>query len=101
MTVQHGDDYAATSSYDLRNGYTEMAVPDARSHQLAWIGMTPDGTLGLANGEPLDVGGDPISQLYDMDTGDVVAVERADPISCARRRSRRSRTTASTSRSTS
>ena len=29
MTVQHGDDYAATSSYDLRNGYTETAYPPA------------------------------------------------------------------------
>src|SRR6185503_10805756 len=65
MTVEHGDDYDVTSSYDLRNGYTEMGYPGADRSQLAWIGMTPDGKIGLANGEPLAVGGDPISQLYD------------------------------------
>jgi hypothetical protein len=73
MTVEHGDDYDVTSSYDLRNGYKEMGYPDADRSQLAWIGMTPDGKIGLANGEPLAVHGDPISQLYDMDTGDVIA----------------------------
>jgi hypothetical protein len=73
MTVQHGDNYDATSSYDLRNGNTEMAYAPELASQLAWIGMTPDGSLGLANGEPLDVHGDPISQLYDMQSGAVVA----------------------------
>jgi hypothetical protein len=73
MTVQHGDDYARTSSYDLRKDYKETAYGDALVSQMAWIGMTPDGKLGLANGEPMDVYGDPISQLRDMDTGVVVA----------------------------
>lgn len=66
MTVQHGDDYSATSSYDLLDGNTETVY--ALRSQLAWIGMTPDGAFGLANGEPLAVGGNPQTRLYDMDT---------------------------------
>jgi hypothetical protein len=72
MTVQHGDDNDVTSSYDLLDGYMESVYPAALDTHLAWIGMTPDGALGLANGEPLSVGGDPVTALYDMETGDIV-----------------------------
>lgn len=78
MTVQRGDafPYPKTSSYDLLNGNAETPYPPATDTQLAWIGLTPDGALGLANGEPLAVNmgpGDPTSELYDMSTGEVVA----------------------------
>lgn len=72
MTVQHGEDNDTTSSYDLLNANMETVYPPASRSQLAWIGMTPDGAYGLANGEPLSVGGDPQTGLYDMTTGELV-----------------------------
>jgi hypothetical protein len=75
MTVQSGgqtdSDYDATSSYDLKNGNTEMPYPGIPK-KLAWIGLTPDGAYGLGNGYPLGVGGDFMTQLYDMTNGQVV-----------------------------
>lgn len=72
MTVQHGDEYPRTSSYDLRGNYAEMVYDgDARS-KLGWIGMSPDGALGLANGEPMGFNNSNATQLFDMATGDVV-----------------------------
>jgi hypothetical protein len=74
MTVQQGDpfQYPKTSSYDLLNANTEMQYPPATDTLLGWIGLTPDGALGLGNGEPLAVRGQQVTQLYDMATGDVV-----------------------------
>jgi hypothetical protein len=72
MTVQHGGDNDTTSSYDLLNANMETVyAPELRS-QLAWIGMTPDGAFGLSNGQPMSVGGDPVTALRDMESGDVV-----------------------------
>jgi hypothetical protein len=72
MTVQHGDDYDRTSSYDLRNNYDELVYGDPTSRKLGWIGLSPDGALGLANGEPLGFDAAGNTELYDMVTGDVV-----------------------------
>jgi hypothetical protein len=73
MTVQRGDAaYVGTSSIDLRAKNAETAYPDATNSQLAWIGLTPDGALGLGNAEPLGVIDAPNSRLYDMGTGDPV-----------------------------
>jgi hypothetical protein len=73
MTVQRGDGGSVgTSSIDLLANNTETAYPDATNSQLAWIGLTPDGTLGLGNGEPLGIVDAPNSRLYDMTTGDPV-----------------------------
>jgi len=72
MMVQHGDDNDTTSSYDLLDANAESTYPPELRSQLAWIGMTPDGSLGLANGEPLSVGGDPQTALYDLESGAVV-----------------------------
>lgn len=79
MTVQQGGgDNTVTFSYDLLNGNAESGYPDAMRSQLAWIGMTPDGALGLANGEPISVPGDPVTQLRDMATGEVVPTTGLD-----------------------
>jgi hypothetical protein len=72
MTVQHGDLNSVTSSYDLRAGNQESVYPEATNSQLAWVGMTPDGALGVSNGSPLGLESHPAAQLHDMDTGDVV-----------------------------
>jgi hypothetical protein len=72
MTVQHGDRYSVTSSYDLLAGNQETLYPEATNSQLAWIGMTPDGALGVSNAAPLGLSATPAAQLYDMATGDVV-----------------------------
>jgi hypothetical protein len=72
MTVQHGDDYEATSSYDLRNGYMEMVYPGNTRSLLAWTGLSPDGSLALGNSVPLGIDTQPVTALYDMKTGDVV-----------------------------
>ncbi len=73
MVVQHGEDYAATSSYDLKNGYQETVYAASTIGRLGWIGMTPDGSLGLGNAAPIPGGantGD--SALYEMASGQEV-----------------------------
>jgi hypothetical protein len=73
MVVQHGDNYAATSSIDLKNGNVETTP--YQDGTVGWAGLYPDGTLGLANS--IDVTGsnsnDGDTRLYDMDTGAVIA----------------------------
>ena len=75
MVVQHGNQYSATSSYDLLKGYAETVYPASTVGKLGWIGMTPDGKLGLGNAAPIPGGANPVSssQLYDMASGAQVA----------------------------
>jgi hypothetical protein len=72
MIVQHGDDYPRSSSYDLLNGNQEQAYATSTRPLLGWIGMTPDGELGLGNTTTLGYQGPPTTQLYDLTTGEVV-----------------------------
>ena len=72
MIVQHGDDYPRSSSYDLLNGNAEQAYDQNTSSLLGWIGMTPDGALGLGNTTTLGYDGPPTTQLYDLSDGSVV-----------------------------
>jgi hypothetical protein len=69
MIAQHGDSYADTSIYDLKNGNTESTVFDTGT--VGWSGLYPDGTIGLSNS--IDVTGsnsnDGDTALYDMTTG--------------------------------
>jgi len=74
MVVQHGNNYKATSSYDLLKGYAETIYPSSTVGKLGWIGMTPDGKLGLGNAAPLPGGANnSFSALYDMNTGAAVS----------------------------
>ena len=74
MVVQHGDEYSASSSIDLQGGYAENPYPGDTNGSLGWIGMTPDGELGLGNGLPIPGGASSgPSQLRDMQTGEPVA----------------------------
>lgn len=74
MVVQHGNAYQVSSSYDLNGGYAESAYPGSTNGKLGWIGMSPDGQLGLGNAVPLP--GDAnngTTDLYDMVSGNPVA----------------------------
>jgi len=71
MTVQQGTAYDTTSSYDLLGNYAETPYVGADA-LLAWIGMTPDGSLGLGNARPLGVSNPATTQLYDMSSGAVM-----------------------------
>jgi hypothetical protein len=61
-----------TSSYDLFNGSAETSYGPQRSRILAWIGLSPDGSLGLGNARPLGIDDLDETRLYDMTTGDPV-----------------------------
>ncbi len=70
MVVQHGNNYKVTSSYDLLKSYAEQTYPSSTLGKLGWIGMTPDGKLGLGNAAPIPGGANTsFSALYDMGTG--------------------------------
>jgi hypothetical protein len=72
MVVQHGENYARTSSYDLKNGNAQ--TPYQNDDTLGWAGLSPDGLLGLANS--VDVtsvdSNEGDTKLYNMVTGAVV-----------------------------
>lgn len=70
MVVQLGNSYQSSSSYDLQNGFTESSYPSSTLGKLGWVGMTPDGKLGLGNAVPLPGAANTGSSgLYDMTTG--------------------------------
>ena len=69
MIVQHGDDYAASSSYALTNNYAETAYGPGDVNKFGWVGISPDGALGLSNAAPLHAGTQGASSLYNMETG--------------------------------
>ena len=74
MVVQHGDDYTRSSAYDLLAGNRESPYARSTDGNLGWIGMTPDGALGLKNAAPIAGGanlGD--TGLYEMDSGTIVS----------------------------
>jgi len=74
MVVQHGDSYKSSSSYDLLNSYAETVYPITTDTKLGWVGMTPDGKLGLGNAVPIPGGANTgaTTALYDMTTGTAV-----------------------------
>ncbi len=66
-------------------GYTETAYPPSTNTKLGWVGMSPDGSLGLGNAVPIPGGanGGTTTALYDMTNGNPIAdhgpVELRDP----------------------
>ena len=70
MLVQHGDNYQASSTYDLFKGYAETSYPSTTAGKLGWVGMTPDGKMGLSNAVPLPGAANTANTgLYDMTSG--------------------------------
>ena len=73
MIVQHGDAYTVSSSYDLLVATAETPYPAATAGRLGWIGLTPDGALGLGAAAPLPGGANTANTaLYDMASGAAV-----------------------------
>jgi hypothetical protein len=74
MIVQHGDSYSTSSSYDLNNGYTETPYANSTNGLLGWIGMYPDGSIGLSNAAPLPGGANSgNTSLYNLTSGAALA----------------------------
>ena len=73
MVVQHGDKYDASSSIDLQNNYEETEYPADTDGTLGWVGMTPDGELGVGNSAEVPGGAsEGPTALYDMETGEPI-----------------------------
>lgn len=73
MVVQHGNNYQQSSSYALGAGNAESVYPAATNTKLGWVGMSPDGALGLGNAVPLPGGANgSTTSLHDMQTGNVI-----------------------------
>ncbi len=68
MVVQHGENYAISSSYDLNNGYAETSYGPQNLGKFGWVGLSPDGKLGLNNAAPLHAQELGTTALFDMDT---------------------------------
>ena len=62
LIAQHGDSYARTSAYDLRNNNAETALT-GYDNLFGWAGLSQDGTLALTNAADLAAAA-PASQLY-------------------------------------
>lgn len=62
LVAQHGDNYARTSTYDLKNNNAETSL-DAYDNTFGWAGLYPDGSMVLTNTADLAASG-PASQLY-------------------------------------
>ncbi|MCA9598782.1 MAG: hypothetical protein KC776_35970 [Myxococcales bacterium] len=78
MVVQHGDNYQRSSSYDLNGGYAEAPYPASTDTQLGWVGLYPDGSIGVGNAVPLPGNANGASSgLYDMQTGAALATNLA------------------------
>jgi hypothetical protein len=69
MIVQRGDDYPSSTSFALAAGYAETVYPATDRDKFGWVGLSPDGALGLGNAAPLHAGAPASSLLYDMNTG--------------------------------
>jgi hypothetical protein len=73
MVVQHGDAYQTSSSYDLNKGFAETVYPPATDGKLGWVGLYPDGTIGLGNSRALSGAESTVGAvLYDMATGNAM-----------------------------
>jgi hypothetical protein len=79
MIVQHGNVYQASSSYDLNGGYAESPYPPSTNGALGWIGMYPDGSIGLGNAAPLPGNANgSTTALYDLASGSAIASSGLD-----------------------
>jgi hypothetical protein len=62
LIAQHGDNYAATSSYALGNGNAETSLTGF-DNTFGWAGLSKDGKLALTNAADLAASA-PATQLY-------------------------------------
>ena len=69
LFVQHGDDYNASSAYDLGAGFTETAMGAANDYKFGWAGLYPDGSMAMNNGVPFATRVLPQTVMLDTATG--------------------------------
>ena len=62
LIAQHGNTYAETSAYDLKNANAETALT-SYSNVFGWAGLSADGSLAFTNAGDL-AANDSVSQLY-------------------------------------
>jgi hypothetical protein len=62
LIVQHGDAYARTSTYDLKNANAETVL-SGYDGLFGWAGLSPDGAIAFTNAADLAAAA-PASQLY-------------------------------------
>jgi hypothetical protein len=62
LIAQHGDNYAKTSAYDLKNGNAETPLT-GYDNLFGWAGLSTNGSLAFANAADLAASA-PASQLY-------------------------------------
>jgi hypothetical protein len=67
LIVQHGDDYSATSAYELTAGNKE--VPLASKSTFGWAALYPDGSFALTDQAPLSAGVSAGAGLYSRPDG--------------------------------
>lgn len=79
MIVQHGDNYAASSSYALTAGNAETPYGTQHIGKFGWVGLSPDGTMGLTNAAPLYAGQGATSGLFDMNTAEPLPATGLEP----------------------
>lgn len=73
LVTQHGDNYAATSKYDLKNANTETAMAPA-DYRYSFPALAPDGTFLFTNSAPLPgVGNSAPSALFQVPSGTSIA----------------------------
>jgi hypothetical protein len=73
LVTQHGDNYAATSQYDLKNNYTETGMTPA-DYRYAFPALAPDGTFLFSNAAPLPgVNNTAASALFQVPSGTAIA----------------------------
>jgi len=72
LVTQHGDNYAATSQYDLKNNDTETAMSPA-DYRFAFPALSPDGTFLFTNSAPLPgVNNTAASALFSVPSGNPI-----------------------------
>jgi len=62
LVVQQGQNYARTSTYDLKNGNAETSLT-SYDNLFGWAGLSPDGKMAFTNAADLAAGA-PASRLY-------------------------------------
>ena len=72
LVTQHGDSYATTSQYDLKNAYAETPMTPA-DYRYAFPALAPDGTFLFTNSAPLPgVNNTSASALFAVPSGNAI-----------------------------
>ena len=73
LVTQHGDDYAASSQYDLKNNNLETGMSPA-DYRYAFPALSPDGAFLFSNSSPLPgVNNTAASALFQVPSGTPIA----------------------------